>query len=335
MCAPVQTRALCASRLMNSSGAARCARTTRTRSQASTRLLHDRPSDSNAFLLVHRSQQRDVQVRGIRRSPNVAPDIQIGQGDDAVGGSIVDTFCEWDTRVSQLVTMCLFPMDPDANGPVPVPPLQPHHLCRRLHQRQGGLSSSVRCHFTIPAVRSCICFGNGLSVCNPGTQMATQIVGALMALEAVDETEDIRLYINSPGEAGMLQVTQMAPQLLLLVLPWWWRWGGRGGWWRQGYEEAALRQGCRGGQLSRRGQRRQHLCWMLAQQAAAAGAVQERSRLGARRSCRCWLWSAAGRHGQVAGGERVRTGGRRPLCRRRPHFCMPARSEAVGRFRLD
>jgi ATP-dependent protease ClpP protease subunit len=29
--------------------------------------------------------------------------------------------------------------------------------------------------------------------------MATQIVGALLALEAMDENEDIRLYINSPG----------------------------------------------------------------------------------------------------------------------------------------
>ncbi|KAG2495198.1 hypothetical protein HYH03_006804 [Edaphochlamys debaryana] len=30
-------------------------------------------------------------------------------------------------------------------------------------------------------------------------KIATQIVGALLALEQVDETEDIRLYINSPG----------------------------------------------------------------------------------------------------------------------------------------
>jgi len=30
-------------------------------------------------------------------------------------------------------------------------------------------------------------------------QMATQIVGSLLALEAIDEEEDIRIYINSPG----------------------------------------------------------------------------------------------------------------------------------------
>ena len=30
-------------------------------------------------------------------------------------------------------------------------------------------------------------------------QLATQIVGSLLALEALDEDEDIRLYINSPG----------------------------------------------------------------------------------------------------------------------------------------
>ncbi len=36
-----------------------------------------------------------MQARGIRRSPNVAPDIQIGQGDDAVGGSNVDTPGNW------------------------------------------------------------------------------------------------------------------------------------------------------------------------------------------------------------------------------------------------
>lgn len=36
----------------------------------------------------------------------------------------------------------------------------------------------------------------------PGdAQMATQIVGSLMALEAVDENEDIRIYINSPGDS--------------------------------------------------------------------------------------------------------------------------------------
>lgn len=32
------------------------------------------------------------------------------------------------------------------------------------------------------------------------TQMATQIVGSLLALEAIDEEEDIRIYINSPGD---------------------------------------------------------------------------------------------------------------------------------------
>lgn len=83
-----------------------------------------------------RSQQRDVQVRGIRRSPNVAPDIQIGQGDDAM-------------------QMDLFR----------------YLLSNRIIFVAGYIND----------------------------KMATQIVGALMALEAVDETEDIRLYINSPG----------------------------------------------------------------------------------------------------------------------------------------
>lgn len=31
--------------------------------------------------------------------------------------------------------------------------------------------------------------------------MATQIVGSLLALEQLDEEEDIRIYINSPGAA--------------------------------------------------------------------------------------------------------------------------------------
>jgi ATP-dependent protease ClpP protease subunit len=31
-------------------------------------------------------------------------------------------------------------------------------------------------------------------------KLATQVVGSLLALEAMDEDEDIRLYINSPGE---------------------------------------------------------------------------------------------------------------------------------------
>jgi ATP-dependent Clp protease protease subunit len=30
-------------------------------------------------------------------------------------------------------------------------------------------------------------------------QLATQIVGSLLALEALDEEEEIRVYINSPG----------------------------------------------------------------------------------------------------------------------------------------
>jgi hypothetical protein len=38
-------------------------------------------------------------------------------------------------------------------------------------------------------------------LCNHLVQMATQIVGSLLALEALDEEEDIRLYINSPGAA--------------------------------------------------------------------------------------------------------------------------------------
>jgi ATP-dependent protease ClpP protease subunit len=32
------------------------------------------------------------------------------------------------------------------------------------------------------------------------SQISTQIVGSLLALEAFDEKEDIRLYINSSGE---------------------------------------------------------------------------------------------------------------------------------------
>lgn len=34
---------------------------------------------------------------------------------------------------------------------------------------------------------------------HPAVQLATQIVGSLLALEAMDETEPIRMYINSPG----------------------------------------------------------------------------------------------------------------------------------------
>jgi len=33
----------------------------------------------------------------------------------------------------------------------------------------------------------------------PAPQLATQIVGSLLALEALDETAPIRMYINSPG----------------------------------------------------------------------------------------------------------------------------------------
>ncbi len=98
--------------------------------------------------------------------------------------------------------------------------------------------------------------------------MATQIVGALMALEAVDETEDIRLYINSPGEADGLQAAKIAPQQLLLYMAVAATWE----WW---VVAAVL---CRGGPAAR-GPWRAVL--RAAQQAgpaspAAAGAVQER-----------------------------------------------------------
>lgn len=33
----------------------------------------------------------------------------------------------------------------------------------------------------------------------PPPQLATQVVGSLLALEAMDEEEEIRVYINSPG----------------------------------------------------------------------------------------------------------------------------------------
>ncbi len=41
---------------------------------------------------------------------------------------------------------------------------------------------------------------------------ATQIVGSLLALEAMDEEEEIRMYINSPGEES---VTSLPCCLLL------------------------------------------------------------------------------------------------------------------------
>lgn len=56
-----------------------------------------------------------------------------------------------------------------------------------------------------PSKLSCIyCKHN--DICPPTSsdrlcalQLATQIVGSLLALEAMDETEPIRMYINSPG----------------------------------------------------------------------------------------------------------------------------------------
>ncbi|KAG2449929.1 hypothetical protein HYH02_000033 [Chlamydomonas schloesseri] len=83
-----------------------------------------------------RSSRRNVEARGIRRSPVVTPDIQIGHGEDAI---------EMDLYRYLLTNRIIF---------------------------IGGYIND---------------------------KMATQIVGSLMALEAVDENEDIRIYINSPG----------------------------------------------------------------------------------------------------------------------------------------
>nr|7EKO_A Chain A, ATP-dependent Clp protease proteolytic subunit [Chlamydomonas reinhardtii]7EKQ_A Chain A, ATP-dependent Clp protease proteolytic subunit [Chlamydomonas reinhardtii] len=80
--------------------------------------------------------RRNVEARGIRRSPVVTPDIQIGHGEDAI---------EMDLYRYLLSNRIIF---------------------------IGGYIND---------------------------KMATQIVGSLMALEAVDENEDIRIYINSPG----------------------------------------------------------------------------------------------------------------------------------------
>ncbi|GIL51004.1 hypothetical protein Vafri_7077 [Volvox africanus] len=89
-----------------------------------------------SFISRPRLHVRNVEARGIRRSPVVTPDIQIGQGDDAI---------QMDLYRYLLTNRIIF---------------------------VGGYIND---------------------------KMATQIVGSLMALEAVDETEDIRLYINSPG----------------------------------------------------------------------------------------------------------------------------------------
>ncbi|KAG2429026.1 hypothetical protein HXX76_011268 [Chlamydomonas incerta] len=83
-----------------------------------------------------RSPRRNVAAHGIRRSPVVTPDIQIGHGEDAI---------EMDLYRYLLSNRIIF---------------------------IGGYIND---------------------------KMATQIVGSLMALEAVDENEDIRIYINSPG----------------------------------------------------------------------------------------------------------------------------------------
>ena len=38
-------------------------------------------------------------------------------------------------------------------------------------------------------------------------EMATKIVGSILALEALDDQDDIKLYINSPGGSERVTVT--------------------------------------------------------------------------------------------------------------------------------
>eukprot|EP00967_Tisochrysis_lutea_P115582 scaffold185273_cov19-Tisochrysis_lutea.AAC.4 len=50
-------------------------------------------------------------------------------------------------------------------------------------------------------------------------QMATQIVGSLLALEALDEEEDIRIYINSPGLSTRQNATHPQGETLSTPTP--------------------------------------------------------------------------------------------------------------------
>lgn len=53
----------------------------------------------------------------------------------------------------------------------------------------------------------------------PFKQIATQVVGSLLALEAMDEEEDIRLYINSTGEGASCMRARVLPVLFLTGNP--------------------------------------------------------------------------------------------------------------------
>lgn len=65
-------------------------------------------------------------------------------------------------------------------------------------------------------------------------QVATQVVGSLLALEAMDENEPIRLYVNSTGQllraamyAGLMhqwQVASLSTAQLIPMMVGWCRW---------------------------------------------------------------------------------------------------------------
>ncbi|MEW5313823.1 MAG: hypothetical protein WDW38_005360 [Sanguina aurantia] len=88
------------------------------------------------MLVSLRTSQRDVSAQGVRRSPNVTPDISVGSGEDETS---IDLF--------------------------------KYLLSNRIVYLGGYINDKI----------------------------ATQVVGSLLALEAMDEEEDIRLYINSTG----------------------------------------------------------------------------------------------------------------------------------------
>ena len=69
---------------------------------------------------------------------------------------------------------------------------------------------------TILIVAQVACFYDRWPHC--ALQVATQIVASLLALETLSETEDIKMYINSPG-AGMRSAADLTPHMSQLLVP--------------------------------------------------------------------------------------------------------------------
>lgn len=154
-------------------------------------------STSAAACALRRTvRQRDVSVAGVRRSPVITPDVLVGKGEEEVSS-------RWVLRDGQFGCVaweawCSHPTPMRSSTSTSTSTSASHHQCSKPHMHRHALALQMNLDLFNYLLRQRIIFLTGYV----NDKVATQVVGSLLALEALDEKEDIRLYINCPGASG-------------------------------------------------------------------------------------------------------------------------------------